>query len=268
VDFGPALQIVQAEREAKARLTPEERKIQAAARKAQREALRAQYGYAQVNGEQVELGNYLVEPSGIFMDAASTRCVGGGKRARASQTLRSTSVPMHLVLPATGSDRLAAGIAVGGPLARQAVGQDQVCLAERHGLNQAGARSGQVRQGGPAACRDGDRPRPDPVGSVEPRRQATDGGHSMLPDRRAGSARGRRKDEDEADTVGATTLRPEHIKLHDNGVAEFRFLGKDSVLWHKKLALPEAVQASLMELKDAARRLVPEKRQQEPYRNR
>ncbi|MBN1138566.1 MAG: DNA topoisomerase I, partial [Anaerolineae bacterium] len=67
VDFGPALEIVQAEREARAKLTPEERKAQAAARKAQREALRAQYGYAQVNGERVELANYMAEPSGIFM---------------------------------------------------------------------------------------------------------------------------------------------------------------------------------------------------------
>jgi DNA topoisomerase-1 len=66
-DLGPAVRIVRAERQAKARLTPEERKAQAAARKAQREALRAQYGYAQVNGERVELGNYLAEPSGIFM---------------------------------------------------------------------------------------------------------------------------------------------------------------------------------------------------------
>jgi DNA topoisomerase-1 len=64
---------------------------------------------------------------------------------------------------------------------------------------------------------------------------------------------GDEKDEDEADTVGATTLRPEHVKLHDGGVAEFRFLGKDSVLWHKKLELPEAVQNSLRELKEAAR---------------
>jgi len=50
------------------------------------------------------------------------------------------------------------------------------------------------------------------------------------------------------DTVGATTLRPEHVTLHSDGVAEFRFLGKDSVLWHKKLELPEVVQENLDEL--------------------
>ncbi|NIV34373.1 MAG: hypothetical protein GWN58_34415, partial [Anaerolineae bacterium] len=61
-------------------------------------------------------------------------------------------------------------------------------------------------------------------------------------------------DPDEADTVGATTLRPEHVTLHpDEGTAEFRFLGKDSVLWHKTLELPAQVQANLYELVTNAR---------------
>ena len=38
---------------------------------------------------------------------------------------------------------------------------------------------------------------------------------------------GDEKDEDEADTVGATTLRPEHVTLHPDGTAELQFLGKD-----------------------------------------
>ena len=53
--------------------------------------------------------------------------------------------------------------------------------------------------------------------------------------------------------MGATTLRPEHVTLHPDGVAEFRFLGKDSVLWHKKLELPTSVQNNLEELIDSAR---------------
>jgi DNA topoisomerase-1 len=64
---------------------------------------------------------------------------------------------------------------------------------------------------------------------------------------------GDEKDPDEADTVGATTLRPEHLTLHPDGVGEFRFLGKDSVLWHKKIPLPEPVQANLAELAHSAR---------------
>jgi DNA topoisomerase-1 len=64
---------------------------------------------------------------------------------------------------------------------------------------------------------------------------------------------GDEKDPDEADTVGATTLRPEHVKLREGGVVEFNFLGKDSVEWHKQLAMPEAVQHSLTELIQNAR---------------
>jgi len=41
---------------------------------------------------------------------------------------------------------------------------------------------------------------------------------------------GDEKDPDEADTVGATTLRKEHIKLPENTI-EFDFLGKDGVRW-------------------------------------
>jgi DNA topoisomerase-1 len=64
---------------------------------------------------------------------------------------------------------------------------------------------------------------------------------------------GDEKDPDEADTVGATTLRPEHVTLHEDGTAEFKFLGKDSVLWHKKLQPPPAVLKNLEELIQNAR---------------
>ncbi|HZC48192.1 MAG TPA: DNA topoisomerase I [Nitrososphaeraceae archaeon] len=49
---------------------------------------------------------------------------------------------------------------------------------------------------------------------------------------------GDEKDPDEADTVGASTLRVEHIKFPEkNGkqLIEFNFLGKDSVPWQKTL---------------------------------
>jgi DNA topoisomerase-1 len=49
---------------------------------------------------------------------------------------------------------------------------------------------------------------------------------------RLGMRVGDEKDEDEADTVGASTLRVEHIKVKD-GAVEFDFLGKDSVPWRK-----------------------------------
>jgi DNA topoisomerase-1 len=59
---------------------------------------------------------------------------------------------------------------------------------------------------------------------------------------------GDEKEADEADTVGATTLRPEHVTLHPGRIAEFDFLGKDSVAWHKELKLPPLVYDTLEEL--------------------
>lgn len=47
---------------------------------------------------------------------------------------------------------------------------------------------------------------------------------------------GDEKDEDEADTVGASTLRCEHVKVLGDKI-EFDFLGKDSVQWQKFLPL-------------------------------
>src|ERR687889_227881 len=49
---------------------------------------------------------------------------------------------------------------------------------------------------------------------------------------------GDEKDKDEADTVGASTLRVEHIKFPEKDgkrLIEFNFLGKDSVPWQKTL---------------------------------
>lgn len=56
---------------------------------------------------------------------------------------------------------------------------------------------------------------------------------------------GDEKDEDEADTVGATTLRPEHIRFDSDGRTTFDFLGKDAVRWEKKIKLPPSVVQNL-----------------------
>jgi DNA topoisomerase-1 len=51
---------------------------------------------------------------------------------------------------------------------------------------------------------------------------------------------GDEKDPGEADTVGAITLRPEHIKI-DGETLNFDFLGKDSVRWIKTIEAPQIV---------------------------
>lgn len=63
---------------------------------------------------------------------------------------------------------------------------------------------------------------------------------------------GNEKDEDEADTVGCCSLRIEHVKLHKNvdgigeHVVEFDFLGKDSIRYQNKVAVEKQVYKNLV----------------------
>ena len=57
---------------------------------------------------------------------------------------------------------------------------------------------------------------------------------------------GDEKDEDEADTVGASTLRVEHVAVGDDRI-EFDFLGKDSVRWEKTLLIQDDNDRALAE---------------------
>jgi len=62
---------------------------------------------------------------------------------------------------------------------------------------------------------------------------------------------GDEKDPEEADTVGATTLRAEHLTFKKDSIV-FDFLGKDSVPWHKEITPSPEVYAELKELYDKA----------------
>ena len=254
VDFGPALDIVQAERAAKERLTPEERKALAAQRKAERERLKEQYGHAIVDGQRVEIGSYIAEPSGIFM--------GRGKhplRGRWKQGPRQCDVTLNLspdapVPPgdwaevvwepeslwvARWKDKLSARLKYVWLSDTAPVKQEREAAkfdrAVNLGVNLAQVRA-HIEQGltSPRAKR---------------RKVAT---ACYLIDALCLRV-GDEKDPDEADTVGATTLRPEHVTLHPDGTAEFKFLGKDSVLWHKTIPLPPLVMQNLDDLIREAR---------------
>jgi DNA topoisomerase-1 len=254
VDFGPAIRVVDAERQARERLTREERKALAAERKVQREALREQFGYATVNGERVELGTYLVEPSSIFM--------GRGKhplRGRWKEGAQQGDVTLNLspdapqpagewgeivwqpesLWVARWQDKLSGKLKYIWLSDTASIKQEREALKfdRAHELH---AELGRVRA--QIEC--------DLTHQRSKRRELATA--CYLIDALCLRV-GDEKDRDEADTVGATTLRPEHITLHPDGTAEFRFLGKDSVLWHKRIELPDVVHHNLEELLRTAR---------------
>lgn len=249
VDFDPALEIVQAERAARERLTPEERKALAALRKAERERLKEQYGHALMDGQRVELGNYVTEPSGIFM--------GRGKhplRGKWKEGPQQSDVTLNL---SPDAPRPAGEWA-------EIVWQPESLWVARWEDKLSGklkyvwlADTAPVKQEREAAKFDKAKALDQNVEQVKTHIEqgltAPDAKRRMVATAcylidalclRVGDE----KDPDEADTVGATTLRPEHITLHPDGAAEFKFLGKDSVLWHKKIALPPVVWQNLEEL--------------------
>jgi DNA topoisomerase-1 len=254
VDFGPALDIVQAERAARERLTPEERKALAAQRKAERERLKEQYGHAIVDGQRVEIGAYIAEPSGIFMGRGQHPLRGRWKEGPRQSDVTLNLSPDAPVPPgdwaeivwepeslwvARWKDKLSGRLKYVWLSDTAPVKQEREAAKFDRAVD-LGANLAQVRahieQGltSPRAKR---------------RRVAT---ACYLIDALCLRV-GDEKDPDEADTVGATTLRPEHVTLHPDGTAEFKFLGKDSVLWHKTIPLPPLVMQNLADLIREAR---------------
>ncbi|HKT22465.1 MAG TPA: DNA topoisomerase I, partial [Nitrososphaerales archaeon] len=66
-DFSPLYLKVDREKAAKEAMTKEEKKALAASRKERREALKAKYGKAVLDGKEVDIANWVVEPPGLFM---------------------------------------------------------------------------------------------------------------------------------------------------------------------------------------------------------
>jgi DNA topoisomerase I len=249
VDLSECYARVDAERAAREAMTKEERKAAAAERKAEREALKAKYGYAILNGEKIELGNYMTEPSGIFMGRGEHPLRGRWKEGAKQQDVTLNLSPdaprpegnwgeiiwePEALWVARWEDRLSRKLKYVWLSDAAPMKQDREAdkFDQAHELE---AKIEEVRGHIAKGLSSEDR--------VE-RMLAT---ACFLIDELCLRV-GDEKESDEADTVGATTLRPEHIRLRDGGEVEFKFLGKDSVEWHKTVTLPALVVENLEEL--------------------
>ena len=254
IDFDAFYRWIDAVKAGKEALSKEERKALAAERRAKREALKAKYGYAIVNGQRVLLGTYMTEPSGIFMGRGEHPLRGRWKEGAAQCDITLNHSPDHpspegawqeiiwqpeSLWVARWKDKLS------GKLKYIWLGDTAPVKQEREADKFDKAIKLEAK--------------------IERVQAAINKG--LLSDdatlRRVATACylidelclrvGDEKDPDEADTVGATTLRPEHVTIHDDGRVEFRFLGKDSVEWHKTIRPPQVVRDNLAELIENAR---------------
>jgi DNA topoisomerase-1 len=240
-DLSNFYRLVDKEKRQKESVSKEEKKLQAASRKEMREALKAKYGKAVLDGKEIDIANWLVEPPGLFM-------------GRGAHPLRGSWKPRVYAKDVTLNLDESAPVPPGDWDAvvhdRESIWMarwiDKLTEREKYVWPHEGSEIQQSRnkEKYDKSLKIGtqlERLRKHILKDMSSRdeRTAKTATVAYLIDR-LGMRVGDEKDEDEADTVGATTLRVEHIRLFEN-LVEFDFLGKDSVRWQKTVDSPQDV---------------------------
>ncbi len=233
IDFSNAYKVVDKERDRKELMSKEERKAIATKRKKTREGLKSKFGMAIMDGKEVEVGNYMAEPPGIF--------IGRGEhplRGKWKPPITSKDVTLNLGEKAKipegkwGKiihDRNSTWLASWMDFLTQK--RKYVWLADTAGLKQD--RDKEKYEKAVKLAKEIDKIKDRIVNGMEdkdPRISRIATVCYLI--YRTAMRVGDEKDPDEADTVGATTLRKEHIKITANSIV-FDFLGKDSVRWQE-----------------------------------
>ncbi|MXX21365.1 MAG: DNA topoisomerase I [Cenarchaeum sp. SB0661_bin_35] len=235
LDFEDAFRLVDQEKEAKLLMTKEERRELAASRKAKREELKQKYGVAMIDGEEVELGNYMAEPPGIFIGRGEHPSRGKWK-PRISQ--RDVILNMDKkAKPPPGDwggvvhERSSVWIA---KWTDKLTGKTKyVWLADTSKQKQD---MDKVKYEKAAMLANNiDKIKESLYRDMSDKKLSKIATACYLIYRTAMRV-GDEKNEEEADTVGATTLRKEHVSI-DKNVIKLDFLGKDSVRWKETITL-------------------------------
>ena len=233
IDFANAYKVVDKEKDLKEMMTKEDRKALAVKRKELREKLKIKYGIAIMDGKEVEVGNYMAEPPGIF--------IGRGEhplRGKWKPRVTAKHVTLNLGKDAKKPEGDWGKIIHDNDSMWLASWMDfltqkrkYVWLADTAGLKQDRDKEKYEKavKLGNEIEKIKDRIVKD-MKSQDPKINKISTACYLI--YRTAMRVGDEKDPDEADTVGATTLRKEHIKITANTI-EFDFLGKDSVRWQE-----------------------------------
>jgi len=253
VDFSEIIAYVEREKQIKANMSKEEKKKQAQDRKALREANKEKYGWAIIDGVKTEVGNYTVEPPSIFMGRGEHPMRGKWKPYVGQEDIILNLSPDAPRPPGNWKQ------IVWNPdfmwIAKwddKLVGKEKyIWLSDSSHLKQ----QKEIEKLDKARLLDEkiDKLREHIFKSLrsEDPKQRKIATVAFLIDElklRVGDE----KDPDEADTVGATTLRPSHIAINSADKVSFDFLGKDSVRWQREVELPEIVVKNISEFKNEA----------------
>jgi DNA topoisomerase-1 len=240
-DFSEISKYLEHEKSAKLAMTKEEKKKLAAERKVRREALKEKYGYAIVDGKKIEIANWTAEPSCLFTGRGSHPRRGKWKEGPKEEDII-LNLPKDNPKPpgnwkdvvwepekmyiAKWQDKLTGKIKYvwfsDSAFLKQRKEREKFDKAENLG-NEIPKIEEYIMKNLEAE-------------DDETRRIATVCWLIFALNLRVGDE----KDPGEADTVGAITLRPEHVKIESDAL-HFDFLGKDSVRWIKSVNAPPIV---------------------------
>ncbi len=243
IDFSQVLGFIESEKTKKEALTKEIKKQQAEERKVKRLEFKEKYGYAEVDGQRLEIANWTSEPSCLFAGRGDHPQRGKWKDGPSEQDII-LNLPPDAPVPAgqwkgvvwepnkmyvaKWEDKLTGKI-------KYVWFSDTAFLKqnrEKEKFQKAETLGKQIKTIEQHIMRnlnDKDDTR---------RKVATVSWLILVPNMRVGDE----KDPDEADTVGAITLRKEHITIDEKkGMIHFDFLGKDSVRWIKDIPAPPEV---------------------------
>jgi len=235
IDFSIPYKLVDKEKEERELLTKEDKKALAIKRKEIREEMKAKYGKAIIDGKEVEVGNYMAEPPGIFMGRGD-HPMRGRYKPRATDKDVTLNLGKEANIPKGNwgkivHDRDSMWIASWMDILTQK--RKYVWLADTAGIKQERdqAKYDKARN----LSKEIESVKTQIVKDMQNKEQKTKRiSTACYLIYRTAMRVGDEKDPDEADTVGATTLRKEHIKLDNNSI-ELDFLGKDSVRWKETI---------------------------------
>lgn len=263
IDFSEAYALADREKDARELLTKEERKEIAKRRKEVREELKAKYGTATIDGKPVDMGNYMVEPPGIFMGREQHPLRGRWKRR-----IRPEDVTLNLdrdapIPPLEGDHKWGAIVHNNTAtwLATWTTEIDAGHVDPKTGKEATVkitkyiwlADTAEIKQSMDAAKYDKAMKLSSRIGRIKEQITSDMSRMEKRKDRDAPPTKGEiattcyliyrtsmrvgdEKSEDETDTVGATTLRKEHVTVTADAI-KLDFRGKDYVRWQETIKM-------------------------------
>ena len=248
IDFSEIANYLEQEKQNKLSISQDEKKRQAEERKKKREELKEKLGYAEVDQQRLEIANWTAEPSCLFAGRGDHPQRGKWKEGPREEDIilnlsKDSPVPPgnwkdvvwepNKMYVAKWIDKLTGKVKYvwfsDSAFLKQNREKEKFKKAENLG-KEIGKIEDYILKN--LDAKDETR-----------RKVATVSWLILKPNMRVGDE----KDPDEADTVGAITLRPEHIKI-EGDMIHFDFLGKDSVRWIKTVPAPASAIRNIEEL--------------------